>query len=322
MDSTASPMANYLIIGNSVAANAAAARLHCLDPHGAITMVTDEPEPYYSRCALMYYAMDHCHKRDTYLADPVHYRRLNARLVHAKATAVDTQAQLVALEDGGELSYDRLLIASGSVGRRLDVPGESCAGLHEFITLTDATAVVESSRGARRALVVGGGLIGAEAAEVFHVLGLETAYLVREPHFYARFCSPEQGEIVRRHFQEQGLALLTERSVTAFETDLAVGQTMNIYQRWAQELSGVEDIEVSDERSISYAADRLRELLSQGYLRLAQTQVATTALWADSAGTNWATAALAASAPCHSEGVFRQDDHRQASSTPRCGSRP
>ena len=215
MDSTASPMTKYLIIGNSVAANAAAARLHSLDPHGVITLVTDEPEPYYSRCALMYYAMDHCHKRDTYLADPVHYRRLNARLVHAKATAVDTQTQLVGLEDGGELSYDRLLIASGSVGRRLDVPGESCAGLHEFITLTDATAVVESSRGARRALVVGGGLIGAEAAEVFHVLGLETAYLVREPHFYARFCSPEQGEIVRRHFEEQGLALLTERTSAA-----------------------------------------------------------------------------------------------------------
>jgi NAD(P)H-nitrite reductase large subunit len=209
----------YAIIGNSVAANAAAERLHWLDPLGTLTLLTDEPEPYYSRCALMYYAMDHCAKRDTYLADSVHYRRLGARLLHGRAVAVDPGAHIVALAEGGELPYDRLLIASGSAARRLGVPGEDAPGLHDFLTLADATAVMDSARGARQAVVIGGGLIGAEAAEVFHVLGLETVLLIREPHFYPRFCSPEQGEIVARHFADQGIALRPGRRVTAVEAE-------------------------------------------------------------------------------------------------------
>ena len=92
-------MTNYAIIGNSMAANAAASRIHSLDPESPITLISDEPDLFYSRCGLMYYVMDHCWKRDLYIADREHYRRLNATLVHDKVTRVNAEAHELQLEN-------------------------------------------------------------------------------------------------------------------------------------------------------------------------------------------------------------------------------
>ena len=123
-------MTNYVLIGNSTAANSAAARIHSLDPDSPITMITDEPEPYYSRCALMYFVMDHCAERDTYIADKEHYRRLNARVIHDRVVGVEADAHELRLQSGNNVAYDKLLIASGSEPRKLGVVNEEAEGIY------------------------------------------------------------------------------------------------------------------------------------------------------------------------------------------------
>jgi len=163
-------MTRYVFIGNSMAAHSAATRIHSLDPRSPITFVTDEPYPYYSRCALMYYVMEHCWKRDIFIADDEHYRRLNAELVFDTVIGVDTSQREVLLLSGQAMGYDKLCVCTGAAPRRLGVPNEDAEGVQDFIRLEDADSILRESAHAKRAVVIGGGLIGAEAAEVFHEL--------------------------------------------------------------------------------------------------------------------------------------------------------
>jgi NADPH-dependent 2,4-dienoyl-CoA reductase/sulfur reductase-like enzyme len=212
-------MTDYVLIGNSIAANSAAARIHALDPDSPITMITDEPDPYYSRCALMYYVMDYCSRRDTYIADAEHYRRLNATIIHDRVTGVDVANHVLALESGDTRSYDKLLVATGAHGRALGVENEDAKGIYDFITLGDAEAILRDTEFVKRAAVIGGGLIGAEIAEVFAELGIPCDYLVRGRVFYRRFCSRDQSEIIIKRFEEHGIDMHMDRSVARFEKD-------------------------------------------------------------------------------------------------------
>ncbi len=214
-------MTNYVIIGNSVAANAAARRIHDLDPESPITMVSDEPEPYYSRCGLMYYVMDHCWRRDLYIADQEHYRRMNATLVHDKVTGVNAGAHELQLESGDTMPYDKLLIASGTRGNRLGVENEDADGIHDFVTLADADKILAETRTARRAMVIGGGLIGAEAAEVLHALKVPTSFLIREDYFFPILCSELQGRCVEERFAHHNVSMHLQRLVDRFEVNEA-----------------------------------------------------------------------------------------------------
>ncbi|MFQ5808853.1 MAG: NAD(P)/FAD-dependent oxidoreductase [Armatimonadota bacterium] len=212
-------MTNYVIIGNSMAANAAAARIHSLDAESPITLISDEPDLFYSRCGLMYYVMDHCWKRDLYIADREHYRRLNATLVHDKVTGVNAEAHELQLESGGTMAYDKLLIASGTTPYKLGAGNEDADGIQDFFTLADADKMLAAAQRARRAVVVGGGLIGAEAAEVLHTLKIPTDFLIREDYFFPILCSEAQGRIIERRFEHHGISMHLGRLVDHFEKD-------------------------------------------------------------------------------------------------------
>ena len=133
--------------------------------------------------------------------------------------SVDSAASTVELRERGTLSYDTLLLATGGVGRELAVPGEDAEGLTNFNTLPEADYVLERLKTAKRGLVIGGGLIGAEVAEAFHERGLPCTYLVREDFFYPIFCSESQSLIVQKRFEHFGINLLMGRGVDHFEVD-------------------------------------------------------------------------------------------------------
>lgn len=214
-------MTRYVLVGNSIAANSAAARIHSLDPQGSITLVSPERKPFYSRCALMYHLMDHCAERDLYIGDDHHYRSLNATVVHDRAVSVDAHAHKVKLAGGDTLAYDRLLIATGALGRRLGVENEDAIGIYDFLSLTDANAIRADLPQARSAVVVGGGLIGAEIAEVFYSLSIPVHFLVREKHylFYHAFCGTEQSRILEERFEHYGVHMHMGRQIARFEKD-------------------------------------------------------------------------------------------------------
>ncbi|MGM0493305.1 MAG: NAD(P)/FAD-dependent oxidoreductase [Armatimonadota bacterium] len=211
-------MTNYVIVGDSIAANSAAARIHDLDPNSPITMISREPDPYYSRCALMYYVMDHCDREDIYIAQKGHYERMNATKVFDEAIDVDVAAHRLICREG-EYDYDKLLIACGAEDRLLAVENEDADGIYGFINLRDADAILHDLPHCEKAIVTGGGLIGAEAAEVFIECGIECDFYIRAPYYYHNFCSHEQSRIIEDRFRHHGVKMHLRRTIEGFEKD-------------------------------------------------------------------------------------------------------
>src|SRR3989337_2627547 len=108
----------YLILGNSAAGLTAVDAIRERDRDGAITVVSKEPEPAYSRVALPYLLSREKQLPQVTLQGPEYYEANGVELIAGVgASAVDTKAKTVTLDDGRSLPYDRLLIATGSPSR-------------------------------------------------------------------------------------------------------------------------------------------------------------------------------------------------------------
>ena len=117
-------MTHHLILGAGPAGVIAAETIRKMAPQDRITIVGDEPEPSYSRMAIPYLLIGNVDERGTYLRkSPTHFSDLNIQLVPAKVTAVNAAAKTVSLDDGQNLTFDTLLIATGSHPIRPPIPG-------------------------------------------------------------------------------------------------------------------------------------------------------------------------------------------------------
>jgi NADPH-dependent 2,4-dienoyl-CoA reductase/sulfur reductase-like enzyme len=151
----------HLILGAGPAGVIAAETLRKHAPDDDITILGDEPEAPYSRMAIPYLLLDEIGEPGTHLRhDPDHYGKLRITLQRGRAAKVDTGACTVALEDGGTLPYDRLLIATGSSPATPPIPGIDGPGVHPCWTLADAREIMKLAQPGARVLQMGAGFIG------------------------------------------------------------------------------------------------------------------------------------------------------------------
>ncbi len=139
-----------------------------------------------------------------------------------RVTAIDPGSREVALRDGARLGYERLLIATGASPRRLEVPGSDLPGVHYLRTLGDADAIREAAAAARRAVVIGGGWIGAEVSASLRQLGLSVAMVAPGSVPLERVLGPEVGAVYRDLHAERGVGLHMGQRVTAIRGSGAV----------------------------------------------------------------------------------------------------
>lgn len=206
-----------LILGNGIAGSTVA-RLLRQDPHIQITMISDEAPYPFSRPALMYVFMGHLTDRQTELHERKSYRGIN--LIQGSVQHVDTTEKVVKyVADNGQpadLTYDRLVIATGSVPRRLNVPGESLEGIQglyhrgDLIRLESRLASTDGP-----ACIIGGGLIGVELAEMLHSRKRPVTMLVREASYWNSVLLPEESGVVSKEI-ERHVKVLYNRQVLAF----------------------------------------------------------------------------------------------------------
>jgi NADPH-dependent 2,4-dienoyl-CoA reductase/sulfur reductase-like enzyme len=195
------PSAQYVILGNGVAGMEAALALRARDEDARITIVSDEHEHFFSRPALMYVFAGQMTVRDTEPYDRGLYERLRFERVVGRVASLDVSGRGLALADGTRLGYDRLLLATGSSGRRAPWPGAEGAGIHYFVTLRDLEALDREARRGMRAAVVGGGLIGVEVAEVLHDRGLHVSFVVREEWYFPVALDRNEAALVAEHLR-------------------------------------------------------------------------------------------------------------------------
>lgn len=199
----------HLIIGSGPAGVMAAETLRKADPAAEITLLCGEAEPPYSRMAIPYVLKGDIGEAGTHLRKEAgHYDRLRIQLVQAKARGVDTAARTVDL-GGRSLSYDRLLIATGSRPSQERIPGIELPGVQSCWTLDDARAILAKAQPGARIVQMGAGFVGCIIMEGLLSRGVDLTILVRSDYMVRRMMNPTASGLLRRWCEAKGVKILT-----------------------------------------------------------------------------------------------------------------
>lgn len=195
-----------LILGNGISGITAARYIRKLSNHD-ITVVSDESDYFFSRTALMYVYMGHLRARDTQPYEPWFWEKNRIKRLRARVDKIDFDKKSLITTNGESLSYDKLILATGSQSNKFGWPGQELDGVHGLYHWQDLEAMERHSAGLERAIIVGGGLIGIEMAEMFLSRKIPVTFLVRENQFWNNVLPREESEMISRHILEHGIDL-------------------------------------------------------------------------------------------------------------------
>jgi NAD(P)H-nitrite reductase large subunit len=208
----------YVIIGNGIAGVSAAEAIRQLDQQGNITLVADEDHPPYCRPMISNYlagsiAADRLVIRPASFYDDL---RITPILGH-RVEAIDLAERVVKVGRAGRaIPFDRLLIASGADPRILDIPGFQLPELFCLRTQSQVQSILATAECAKRAVVVGGGLVGLKAAHALQARGLQVTMLIRSAHPLTMQVDELAGQMILERLRYNGLQVLVEAEVTEF----------------------------------------------------------------------------------------------------------
>lgn len=199
-----------VILGNGVAGYTAALKLRELRPDVRITMISGESTYPFSRPALMYVYLGHMRYQDTKPFEDHVWREQRIDLVRDWVTSIDIEQRRLTLSQGSPLEYDQLLIATGSQPNKFDWPGQDLDGVQGLYSLADLKRLYDVTPRVRRAVIVGGGLIGIELAEMLHSRAIHVTFLVREKSYWSSVLPAEESAMVNRRIRRSGMDLRLE----------------------------------------------------------------------------------------------------------------
>lgn len=206
-----------IIVGGGLAAVRAAEALRERGSSEPIVMISSERElPYEKPPLSKEFLRGEITLEQMHINKEAFYREQNIELVlGATAKSLNVRDRVLQLDSRRELSFQQLLIATGSTPRRLGVPGEHLSNVLSLRTAADARRLAEVLENARRVVVVGGGLIGLEVASIARAKGKEVTIVEASEQPLARLLrgSPSASAIADLH-RDHGSVVRTSTSVT------------------------------------------------------------------------------------------------------------
>ncbi|HLH18055.1 MAG TPA: FAD-dependent oxidoreductase [Bryobacteraceae bacterium] len=139
-----------------------------------------------------------------------------------EVTAVDPNRKRVSLRDGGEIGFERLILATGARVRTFDLPGARLRNIRYLRSLDDSKAIRETASRVRHAAVIGGGFIGMEVASVLAQANVEVTLILSEDRIWKRFFTPEMSQAFENYFEARGVRFVKRAAVQAFRGKDAV----------------------------------------------------------------------------------------------------
>jgi len=218
----------FLIVGASLTGAKAAETLRSEGFDGRVVLIGAETERPYERPPLSKdYLRGEAGRDKVYVHDEGFYAEENIELrLGRTALRLDPAAGELALDDGEQLRYDRLLLATGAEPRRLSVPGAELDGIHYLRTVDDSDVLRGRLDGGGSVVVVGGGWIGAEVAASARQRGLEVTIVEPQSVPLERVLGPEVGAVYRDIHAQQGVQVLAGTGVDGFEGAQAVERVL------------------------------------------------------------------------------------------------
>ena len=197
-------MGNHIvIIGNGITGITSARHVRKNDSEAKITVISAETDHFFSRTALMYIYMGHMRYKDTKPYEDWFWSKNRIDLVNGYVNSVDFDNQTLSLENQ-TINYDKLVIATGSTPNKFGWKGQDLPGVQGLYSKQDLDILEESTKDkqVKRAVIVGGGLIGVEFAEMLLSRGIEVTFLVRENRFWGGVLPLEEGAMIAEHMKK------------------------------------------------------------------------------------------------------------------------
>lgn len=212
-------MTHYVILGNSAAGLAAIDAIRQRDKDGPITVISKEDAPTYSRVALPYLLSREKGMGQITLQGPDYYRANKVELISGVGAAgLDAGSKTVRLEDGRTVSYDKLLIATGSLSRVPPIQGIQEAEVCYHWTLADTRKIEEQMRGAKSCFVIGAGFISLlTVSALLKVADLKFTVVEIADQVMPQLLDRRGGEALERGMRAKGIEVVLGEEVSAIE---------------------------------------------------------------------------------------------------------
>lgn len=205
----------HVVIGNGPAGVVAAETLRRHDPSSEIVLLGDEPEPPYSRMALPYLLAGTVGEPGTYLRHgDAHFEKLAVDVRQARVRRVDTANRTTILNNGAEIAYDRLLIATGAHPIKPPIEGMDAEGVENCWTLPDARRILAGAKPGDRVVLMGAGFIGCIVLEALAARGVDLVVVEMADRMLPRMMDETGGAMIARWCASKGVAVRTGTRVT------------------------------------------------------------------------------------------------------------
>ncbi len=202
-------MENIVIIGNGIAGVSAARHIRKLSDK-RIIMVSAETDHFFSRTALMYVYMGHMKFEHIQPYENWFWEKNRIELVRGYVNQVDTENKKLTLDGSRSLYYDKLIVATGSKPNKFGWPGQDLHGVQGLYSKQDLDLLEVNAPNkdlCKRAVIVGGGLIGIELAEMLRSRDIPVTFLVRENSFWNGVLPDGESQMINEHIKEHHIDL-------------------------------------------------------------------------------------------------------------------
>lgn len=214
-------MEHIVIIGNGIAGITAARHIRKLSDK-KITIISAEADHFFSRTALMYVYMGHMRWKDIEPYEPWFWEKNRLELLNVYVSKIDTDAKTLQFKEGGNIHYDQLIIASGSTTNSFGWEGLDSEGVVGMVTKQDLEQIEKHAPNndvCPRAVLVGGGLIGVELAEMLRTRNIEVTFLIREENFWDGVLPEREAAMISRHVKSHGVDLRNHTNLDKIVAD-------------------------------------------------------------------------------------------------------
>ena len=210
----------YVIVGAGPAGVTAAETLRQTDPAGSVVLVGNEPDPPYGRMAIPYFLIGKVAEQGTYLRKGEnHYENLGITYVQGQAETVSPEKSTLTLKGGEEITYDKLLVATGSHAIKPPVEGLDLPGVHHCWTLEDGRNIAKLTGEGKDVVLMGAGFIGCIIMEALARSGANLTVVEAEDRMVPRMMDQTAGNLIKKWCEKQNVNVKTSARVSGVSQD-------------------------------------------------------------------------------------------------------
>ncbi len=204
---------SYVVVGNGIAGITAAETLRAEDALADIAVIADNPLPVYNRPILKDFLAGRVSDEKLWMRPKSFYQDHQIRFFMGRVVDIEVDRHNIHLQNGQQIGYHRLLLATGARARHLSRPGTNLVGVTTLRTVSDYQKVLNYLGYVRRVVVIGGGPLALESVEVLHQRGYQVTHLLRHNTLWSEMLDKAASDLVLQQEWQDGVDVRTEEDI-------------------------------------------------------------------------------------------------------------